>query len=399
MNTSSANVEVVVRRGRVADLRRCAAGLILSSLLLVSNSAIGSNEQCDSWLAWKQFKQLYLSEDGRIIDASTTRHVTVSEGQAYALFFALVANDPQTFRTLLEWTTNNLAKGDLTRTLPAWQWGRDDDGTWRVLDSNSAADADLWIAYTLGEAGRLWGESSYITLGRAVASRILKQEVASIPGLGVTLLPGPQGFVDEQLWRLNASYVPLQVVRGVSHQTDDPLWSEILRTSEQLILASAPRGFAADWIEYRGGKGFATDRDTGDEGSYDAIRVYLWAGMLSESDPAHVKLARHLAPMIDSAARRGAPPEKVNTRTLAMSGEGSPGFSAALLPMMVNAGLHEAVQVHRSRAQTESLKHNQAYFSDALSLFGLGWLEGRYRFEPAGSLTVGWKQPCKPASS
>ena len=393
-------VKVEVRRHRrVAARRRGAAGLILWSLLLMSNAAAALNEQCDSWPAWTRFKQLYLSQDGRIIDASSPQQVTVSEGQAYALFFALIGNDPQTFKTVLEWTTNNLAQGDLTRSLPAWRWGRDDDGTWHVLDSNAAADADLLIAYTLGEAGRLWSEASYATLGRALASRILREEVASIPGLGATLLPGPRGFVDEQVWRLNASYVPLQVVRGISRQTDDQSWREIARSSERLILASAPRGFAADWIEYRSAKGFATDRATGGVGSYNAIRVYLWAGMLAESDRARAKLARHLAPMVDNAARRSKPAERVDTNTLVMTGNGSPGFSAALLPMLRNAKLRDAVQVHRTRVQTESLKSNEAYYSDALSLFGLGWLEDRYRFGSSGLLTVSWTQACKPASS
>ena len=30
------------------------------------------------------------------------------------------------------------------------------------------------------------------------------------------------------------------------------------------------------------------------------------------------------------------------------------------------------------------------------SLFGLGWLEGRYRFGSAGLLKVSWAQACKP---
>ena len=383
----------------MAGRRRSVAVLIVGSVLLISDMAVASSLQCDSWPAWKRFKELYLSADGRVIDASSPQQVTVSEGQAYALFFALVANDPQIFRTVLQWTTNNLAQADLTRSLPAWRWGRADDGTWHVLDSNAAADADLWIAYTLGEAGRLWSDASYATLGRALASRILREEVASIPGLGATLLPGPRGFVEEQVWRLNASYVPLQIVRGISRQTDDPSWREIARSSERLILASAPRGFAADWLEYRSTKTFATDRVTRGVGSYDAIRVYLWAGMLAESDRARPKLARQLSPMIENAARRSAPPEKVDTNTLVMTGNGSPGFSAALLPMLRNANLRDAVQVHRARAQTESLRSNQAYFSDVLSLFGLGWLEGHYRFGSSGLLTVDWERPCEPSSS
>ena len=363
----------------------------------MGTSADAANSSCAAWPGWQRFKQLYVSEDGRVVDASTPRQVTVSEGQAYALFFALVANDAPAFRTLLQWTSDNLAQGDLARSLPAWQWGRADDGSWRVLDSNAASDADLWIAYTLGEAARLWGETSYAELGRALANRILRQEVAAIPGLGATLLPGPKGFVEGLTWRLNASYVPLQVVRGVARQTGGKLWNDVAKSSERLIVGSAPRGYASDWIEYESPRGFITDRTTGAVGSYDAIRVYLWAGTLPESDSARAKLLEHLAPMVNSTAQRAAPPEKVDTSTLAMTGEGSPGFSAALLPMFAGARLESAVKAHRARAESQSLKSNQAYFSDVLSLFGLGWMEERYRFGSAGLLTVGWKQPCKPA--
>ncbi len=52
------------------------------------------------WRQWQEFKRFYLSEDGRVIDASTPQASTVSEGQAYAMLFALIANDPPTTRAM-----------------------------------------------------------------------------------------------------------------------------------------------------------------------------------------------------------------------------------------------------------------------------------------------------------
>ncbi len=88
-------------------------------LLLVS---FGATAACD-WPAWQQFKQDYISDAGRVIDPSSPQKITTSEGQSYGLFFALVANDRETFDRLLTWTENNLAAGDLTAHLPAWLWG------------------------------------------------------------------------------------------------------------------------------------------------------------------------------------------------------------------------------------------------------------------------------------
>jgi endoglucanase len=358
-------------------------------LASTANAATGALQ---SWPAWQRFQQLYVSRDGRVIDASVPQQITTSEGQAYALFFALVADDRAGFASLLHWTQNNLARGDLERWLPAWQWGRATDGSWRVLDTNPASDADVWIAYSLIQAGRLWCDSVLATLGHEVAARILREEVVLIPGLGATLLPGPRGFLEQQTWRLNASYLPVQLLRSLGRT--DAQWRDVLRSSERVILASAPRGFAADWIQYRSHDGFITDRITRGNGSYNAIRVYLWAGMLAASDPLHAKLARQLAPMANSTAQRSAPVENIDSNTLDASGTGSPGFSAALLPMLANGKHSAALQAHRSRVAEQFLQNDQAYFSDVLSLFGLGWLERRYQFAANGNLSVPWKQTC-----
>jgi endo-1,4-beta-D-glucanase Y len=366
---------------------------VLGSLTLLADTALGAGVRCEAWPAWQRFKLLYVSSDGRVIDASTPRQITTSEGQSYALFFALVGNDRAAFDQILRWTQNNLAGGSLEKHLPAWQWGRADNNEWRVLDPNAASDADLWIAYTLGEAGRLWNEVGYSQLGAAVARNIVRQEVASIPELGLTLLPGPMGFADDHSWRLNPSYLPLSIIRGVARQTREPVWNEIVKSSERVILGSAPKGFAADWVEFSSG-GFVPDRKTQGIGSYDAIRVYLWAGMLPASDPSRDKINAALKPMLDIVSKRPAPVESVDTQTLETKGDGSPGFSAAMLPMLANAHLSAALQTHRKRAAEESLQGNQGYYSDVLSLFGLGWLEQRFRFNRASLLNVRWTPAC-----
>lgn len=368
-------------------------GVLMIGTSMMTDSALGAGVKCETWPAWQRFKLLYLSDDGRVIDASTEADITTSEGQSYALFFALVANDREAFDRILRWTHDNLAESKLERILPAWQWGRAPDGNWRVLDSNSASDADLWIAYSLGEAARLWNERRYATLGTEVARNILRQEVAIVPDLGTVLLPGARGFVSADAWRLNPSYLTLSVFHGLARQTQDPLWIEIARSSERIIVGSAPKGFASDWVEFTRG-GLVVDRRSRGVGSYDAIRVYLWAGMLPASDPSRDKLVKALRPMLDSVEKRGTPVETVDTQTLEMSGTGSPGFSAALLPMLANARMSATLQSQRLRAAEGALQNNQNYYSDALTLFGLGWLEQRYRFNKAGLLNVRWTPAC-----
>ena len=76
------------------------------------------------WPMWEEFKRSFMTQDGRIVSDDEKGGQTYSEGQAYALFFALAANDRPTFELLLQWTENNLCAGDLSTALPAWLWGK-----------------------------------------------------------------------------------------------------------------------------------------------------------------------------------------------------------------------------------------------------------------------------------
>ncbi|MDY6946130.1 MAG: glycosyl hydrolase family 8, partial [Pseudomonadota bacterium] len=220
----------------------------------IADTALGSGMKCTAWPAWQRFKLLYLSEHGRVIDASTDAQITTSTSQSYALFFALIGNDREAFDLILRWTHENLSARRLDEVLPASKWGRAADGSWRVLDSNAASDADLWLAYALGEAARLWNEARYANLGAEIARNILREAVATVAELGAVLLPGPQRGLGADSWRLNPSHLSLSLLRGLARQTKEPLWNEIAASSERIILGSAPNGFAADWVEFtRGG--------------------------------------------------------------------------------------------------------------------------------------------------
>src|SRR5215831_15027998 len=165
---------------------RCSFLLML--LLLMSTSVSGVAED---WPLWQRYAAAFMDNQVRVIDHDAQDRTT-SEGQAYAMFFALVADDRPRFDGLLRWTEINLAGGDLKSHTPAWLWGRKPGNQWGVLDPNSAADADVWMAYTLLEAGKAWKEPRYTLLGTALAKRIANQEVAQIPGFGAALLPAPK---------------------------------------------------------------------------------------------------------------------------------------------------------------------------------------------------------------
>ena len=92
---------------------RWLAGFVLGILLaLAGGRAIAATCVPVDWPVWSDFKTHFLKPDGRVVDASTPQLHSSSEGQSYAMFFALVANDPATFDKLWRWSVNNLAEGD-----------------------------------------------------------------------------------------------------------------------------------------------------------------------------------------------------------------------------------------------------------------------------------------------
>lgn len=360
--------------------------------LLLGGHAVAATGVCH-WPAWEQYQRDYISAEGRVIDPSTPSQITTSEGQSYGLFFALVANDRAMFEKLLQWTENHLASGDLSAHLPAWQWGKKrpqvDDSPWGILDSNSASDADLWIAYNLLEAGRLWQSRRFLTLGTQLLQRIAGEEVAEIPGLGVMLLPGKVGFVHGDRWRLNPSYQPPQLLARFA--TLNGPWKAMGAVNLRLLKESAPHGFSPDWVIWNQQQGWQADETKPNIGSYDAIRVYLWAAMLAPESEERAALIAHFQPMATLTAQSGAPPEQVDTATGKAQGTGSGGFSAALLPLL--AANPAARDIQRQRLHDAAPDHN-AYFSASLTLFGQGWDEQRYRFNQQGELLPSWDKQC-----
>ncbi|HEY1607775.1 MAG TPA: cellulose synthase complex periplasmic endoglucanase BcsZ [Paraburkholderia sp.] len=378
-----------------------------------------------NWPDWTTFRQSTMSADGRVIDASSPDEITTSEGQSYALFFSLVANDRATFDKVLGWTENNLAAGDLTTHLPAWVWGRRADASrasaasgasaasaplasapatasgaheaWGVIDANPASDADLWIAYSLLEAGRLWHERRYTALGAVLARNIVREETAVLPGLGRTLLPGTVGFqLAPDVWRLNPSYTPLQVMRAMMGALpDQPEWKALLGTSARLVNETAPRGFSPDWVEFHAGHGFAPDAKTNAESAYNAIRVYLWAGTLASGDPLRAQTLQTFVPLADFVAARGYPPERIDTQTATPGpNAGNAGFSAAVAPYLAALGRTDLANAQVARSRSLAKSAPLGYYSGVLALFGLGFQNGLYRFDADGHLVPAWTVIC-----
>lgn len=360
-------------------------GVALAGRVPAGNAA--ASVACVSWPEWETFKQDFVQDDGRVIDANAAS-CTTSEGQAYALFFALVADDRKRFDSILNWTKNNLAAGDLTVNLMAWQWGERADHSWGVLDEHSASDADLWLAYTLYQAAKYWHDPALSSLAELIQEHVAKQLVVEVAGVGPVLLPGPAGYaLASDGYRLNPSYLPLFLLSGLAHQVKRGPWAALARTTMDMFAATTPAALAADWVTVQPGRGFMLDSSVATSGGYEAIRVYLWVGMMSERDPRRAILLRHLSGMRSVIARNNVPPEKIDVMSGVVSGAGPAGFSAAVLPILSAWGDKQAVRLQQTRIVAMG-GIPKVYYERALGLFAQGWMEQRYRFESNGSLVL-----------
>ena len=379
--------------------------LILILLFLLLGASGGCKQ--GPWTLWDTYAAHFIDPQGRVVDHHGDDRTT-SEGQSYALFFALADNDRPRFEHLLAWTQSNLAGGSLATHLPGWLWGRSKEGEWKLLDPNPASDSDCWIAYDLIEAGRLWKNPAYTNLGRQMMAQIAKQEVADLPAFGLMLMPGPTAsFVHDKTWTVNPSYLPLFIFQRFAVVDPAGPWSAIVMNIPRLLRQSARHGFVMDWVDYVPSDGFypapgpapaAAGKDAPPaDGSYDAIRVYLWAGMLDGAGHTRTEMIGAISGMGSYLGNHGAPPEKVSEQGIPLEHDGPVGFSAAVLPYLrAIPDLDKAAAQQRVRigAQLDSSTglygKDPTYYDQNLVLFATGFLDGRFRFGPRGELKVEW---------
>ncbi len=231
-------------------------------------------------------------QDGRVV-RSDQGGDTVSEGQAYGMLLALVADDEDRFDQIWDWTTANLQREDL---LLSWRW---DDGS--VVDDAPASDADLDAARALVLAGERFGREDLTRDGTDLGEALLDTMTAQTD-LGRILLPGPWATASPHAY--NPSYASPAAYSILATATGDPRWDELAAGSRDATAAlldanALPTNWAT--VSASGDVAIAGGADGQGEPAdgYDAARVALrYAESCVEDDTA-------LAARIASALPRG----------------------------------------------------------------------------------------------
>jgi len=259
---------------------------------------------------WAHYKKTFIEPSGRV-SRPRDQGDTVSEGQAYALLYSVLLDDRETFDRVLRWTQSNLSRkareGD---SLLAWRWR---DG--RVLDWNSASDADLDYAHALLLAHRRWRDFAYLAEAQRLERDILKKETTKVAAWGALLLPGTWGATPDDGWVLNPSYFSPAAFRILHEISGDPQWRRLTKTSYRLWKKSGARlgkvrgkALPPDWcgLDPRGRLRPVPDRSTAY--GWEAVRLPMRAGMdalLSDSSQARRLLRRGPVRFFRARFRKG----------------------------------------------------------------------------------------------
>jgi len=215
------------------------------------------------------FLSSYVTADGRVIRHDQGGDI-VSEGEAYAMVLAEVADRPTVVRTVWQWTQRHLQRPDGLLSFHASSSGQ-------VLDKQSAADADTLAAYAL--LRYRGSDAKHLHLdGERIAAAILANETVTQNGVSV-LVAGPWAMSPPQT--VDPSYLMPPVFRALSTMTGDARWRKLADDSLHLLagLTSNGQRLPSDWAHFGSGTLTMSPAPSGGgSASYgeDAARTAVW---------------------------------------------------------------------------------------------------------------------------
>lgn len=245
--------------------------LIASILIFTVQIAEAFLHELDLKKSYEVYKKDYVTKEGRVVDPEIG-NFTTSEGQSYMLIMSVAMHDRKTFDLIYNWTKNNLRRQD---GLFAWRWGKNHSGKYEIKDNNSAADADMDIAFCLILAYKKWHDKKYLEDAVHIIHAIWDKETRNIDGHRI-LMPGAAQNRSEII-EVNPSYFSPYEFRIFQKYDKQHDWNELIDSSYYYldkVTSMTKTGLPPNWFLIKNGQIIIEDNKRGDF-SYDAIRVFL----------------------------------------------------------------------------------------------------------------------------
>jgi len=221
---------------------------------------------------WEAFKQGFVEGAGRVVDTGQDR-ISHSEGQGFAMLFAVHYDDRAAFDRLWAWTQKNLQVRD--DALLAWRW----EAERGVTDRNDAADGDLLVAWALARAGEKWKSPEHTTAARRIAQDVRAKLLRRTPH-GVVILPGVEGFEKPEGTTINLSYWVFPALPDLDRADPAKEWDELARSGIAILRYSyfGRWRLPPDWLKL--GERVQPGGPPPERFGFDAVRIpvyLLWS--------------------------------------------------------------------------------------------------------------------------
>lgn len=244
---------------RLARLARRALALVAACFTFAVGAADAD---------WETFKQGFVDAGGRVVDTGQGR-ISHSEGQGFAMLFAVHYGDRAAFDRLWEWTRRNLQVRD--DALLAWRW--DEKGG--VTDRNNAVDGDVLVAWALLRAADKWRQPEHAAAGARIAADVRRKAMRRSTH-GLVLLPGQEGFDKPEGMTINLSYWVYPALRELARADPAPEWDELARSGIAILQYSyfGRWRLPPDWL--RLGERVVPAGTPPERFGFDAVRIPIY---------------------------------------------------------------------------------------------------------------------------
>lgn len=271
--------------------RRTALRALTFPLLAFAGTA-ASREPARYKDGWSDWKDRFLSADGRVIDDGNGG-ISHSEGQGFGALLAQANGDRSAFELIEAWTREHL----LVRQdhLMAWRW-RDETGV-AAEDQATATDGDLFRAWALLRASRDSGWQDWADQAGKIAHDIAVLCLRPDPRVPESplLTPGSAARAEKDRVLINPSYIMPRALRELGAEFAHPQLIAAADHGETVLSELASIGFVPDWVDVIP-EGYAAPLEHEFKSGYDALRVALylvWSGNFAH--PAVARGAEGLA--------------------------------------------------------------------------------------------------------
>jgi endoglucanase len=362
---------VVVRPGPAAGLIRTITGQRSSPAGPAALTEVGEGET--GTRAGEYFLDHYEQPDGRVVRRDQGGD-TVSEGQAYAMLVALATGDRRRFGLAWAWARTDLLQPD---GLMAWRYAGG-----RVVDTESASDADMLTAWALDLAAARFQLPRYRQAARRLSTAVLTHEVETVSGRPV-MLAGPWARGAAPL--TNPSYLAPQEVAALAAL--DGRWSRIASSSADFLSELLQHGhLPSDWaVVTRDGVAHPTTPpdQPGAPVSYGYDAVRLPVLLASSCDRRQVALTAALWPGLDRELAAGGP-------LVGLDLGGGPSRGAAVDPVAEVGTAAVAAAAGRAAVARRLLSLAQYTNAVAPTYFGSAWVAlGRLLLQGSSLVSCG----------